>query len=155
MRGRTCITIWNCMRKCKKGMVLGALNPLFWRPKCVFGAIEMPRANRYFLPGYVWHITHRCHKREFLMKFSLDQHRWLQWLYEAKKRFGISILNYGVTSNHPQQKNNKNNKTRRPSTIRIGWKVLAIRPRLSKWGDRKEPRSWVYRDYRRIGSGDI
>ena len=98
MRGRTCITIWNCMRKCKKGMVLGALNPLFWRPKCVFGAIEMPRANRYFLPGYVWHITHRCHKREFLMKFSRDQHRWLQWLYEAKKRFGISILNYGVTS---------------------------------------------------------
>jgi REP element-mobilizing transposase RayT len=34
------------------------------------------------------------------MKFSRDQHRWLQWLYEAKKRFGISILNYGVTSNH-------------------------------------------------------
>ena len=28
----------------------------------------MPRANRYFLPGYVWHITHRCHKREFLLK---------------------------------------------------------------------------------------
>ncbi len=22
----------------------------------------MPRANRYFLPGHVWHITHRCHK---------------------------------------------------------------------------------------------
>jgi putative transposase len=21
----------------------------------------MPRANRYFLPGHVWHITHRCH----------------------------------------------------------------------------------------------
>jgi hypothetical protein len=20
----------------------------------------MPRANRYFLPGHVWHITHRC-----------------------------------------------------------------------------------------------
>ena len=22
----------------------------------------MPRANRHFLPGHVWHITHRCHK---------------------------------------------------------------------------------------------
>jgi len=30
----------------------------------------MPRANRYFLPGHVWHITHRCHKKEFLLKFS-------------------------------------------------------------------------------------
>ena len=24
----------------------------------------MPRANRHFLPGYVWHITHRCHQRK-------------------------------------------------------------------------------------------
>ena len=30
----------------------------------------MPRANRYFLPGHVWHITHRCHKKEFLLKFQ-------------------------------------------------------------------------------------
>jgi len=60
----------------------------------------MPRANRYFLPGYVWHITHRCHKREFLLKFIRDHRRWLQWLFEAKKRFEVSILNYAVTSNH-------------------------------------------------------
>ena len=58
----------------------------------------MPRANRYFLPGYVWHITHRCHKREFLLKFARDQRRWLQWIFEAKKRFGVTILNYSVTS---------------------------------------------------------
>ncbi|MBI5966355.1 MAG: transposase [Deltaproteobacteria bacterium] len=60
----------------------------------------MPRANRHYLPGYVWHITHRCHKREFLLKFARDQRRWLRWLFEAKKRFGTSILNYTVTSNH-------------------------------------------------------
>jgi putative transposase len=60
----------------------------------------MPRANRYFLPGYIWHITHRCHKGEFLLKFARDQRRWLQWVFEAKKRFGVSILNYSVTSNH-------------------------------------------------------
>ena len=29
----------------------------------------MPRANRHYIPGYVWHITHRCHKKEFLLKF--------------------------------------------------------------------------------------
>jgi len=23
----------------------------------------MARANRHFIPGYVWHLTHRCHKR--------------------------------------------------------------------------------------------
>ena len=27
----------------------------------------MPRANRYFIPGQIWHLTHRCHKREFLL----------------------------------------------------------------------------------------
>jgi putative transposase len=60
----------------------------------------MPRANRYYMPGYVWHITHRCHKKEFLLKFSRDRKRWLEWLFEAKKRYGIKILNYMVTSNH-------------------------------------------------------
>ena len=60
----------------------------------------MPRANRYFLPGYVWHITHRCHKKEFLLKFARDRRRWLHWLYEAKRRYGLCVLNYVVTSNH-------------------------------------------------------
>ena len=60
----------------------------------------MPRANRYFLPGYVWHITHRCHKKEFLLKFHKDRANWIRWLFEAKKRYGLSVLNYMVTSNH-------------------------------------------------------
>jgi putative transposase len=60
----------------------------------------MPRANRYFLSGYVWHITHRCHKKEFLMKFAKDRDRWRYWLYEARKRYGLCILNYIITSNH-------------------------------------------------------
>jgi len=60
----------------------------------------MARAKRHYIPGQIWHITHRCHKREFLLKFSKDRSRWLQWLYEAKKRYGLVILNYAVTSNH-------------------------------------------------------
>lgn len=60
----------------------------------------MPRANRHYIPGYVWHLTHRCHKKEFLLKFARDRRRWLYWLFEAKKRFGLSVLNYMVTSNH-------------------------------------------------------
>ncbi len=77
----------------------------------------MPRANRYFLPGYIWHIvalnhpglrdirtslfkTHRCHKQEFLLKFARDRQRWVHWLFEAKKRYGLCVLDYVVTSNH-------------------------------------------------------
>ena len=60
----------------------------------------MARANRHFIPGHVWHLTHRCHKREFLLKFRKDRTRWMQWLYEAKKRYGFVVLNYIVTSNH-------------------------------------------------------
>jgi putative transposase len=60
----------------------------------------MARANRHHIPNYVWHITHRCHKQEFLLKFSKDRQRWIHWLYEAKKRFGLCVLNYTVTSNH-------------------------------------------------------
>jgi putative transposase len=60
----------------------------------------MARAKRHYIPGYVWHITHRCHKREFLLKFAKDRHRYLQWLYQARKRYGLTILNYMVTSNH-------------------------------------------------------
>ncbi len=60
----------------------------------------MARAHRHFVPGQIYHITHRCHKREFLLKYAKDRHRWLQWLFEAKKRYGLVILNYTVTSNH-------------------------------------------------------
>ena len=60
----------------------------------------MPRASRYFMPGYVWHVTHRCHKKEFLLKFAKDRQRWRRWLFEARKRYGLCVLNYIVTSNH-------------------------------------------------------
>lgn len=44
----------------------------------------MARAKHY-LPGHIWHITHRCHKQEFLFKFARDQKRMLGWLFQAKK----------------------------------------------------------------------
>ncbi|EFK11578.1 conserved hypothetical protein [delta proteobacterium NaphS2] len=60
----------------------------------------MPRANRHYIPGHAWHITHRCHKKEFLLKFNKDKDRWLWWLFEAKKRYGACIFDYVITSNH-------------------------------------------------------
>lgn len=60
----------------------------------------MARANRHHIPGCIWHITHRCHKKEFLLKFAYDRARFVSWLREARKRFSLQILNYTVTSNH-------------------------------------------------------
>jgi putative transposase len=61
----------------------------------------MARAKRHYIPGHVWHITHRCHKRTFLLKFAKDRNRWIEWLYQAKKRYRhLSVLDYIVTSNH-------------------------------------------------------
>jgi len=60
----------------------------------------MPRANRHFADDHLWHITHRCHKREFLLKFARDRRCWLHWRFEAKKRYGLCVLNYVATSNH-------------------------------------------------------
>ncbi len=60
----------------------------------------MPRANRYHLPGHVWHITQRCHRKQFLLRFTRDRQAWIDWLYEARKRFGLCVLDYVVTSNH-------------------------------------------------------
>ena len=60
----------------------------------------MPRALRHFLSGHVWHITHRCHDRKFYLEQALYRKLWLDWLYEAKIRYNIPILNFTVTSNH-------------------------------------------------------
>jgi putative transposase len=60
----------------------------------------VPRANRYYLPGHVWHLTHRCHDRAHLLKAARDRERWLHWLYEARRRFGLCVLDYNATRNH-------------------------------------------------------
>ena len=60
----------------------------------------MARANRHYIPNQIWHITHRCHKREFLLKLKKDRLRWMQWLFEAKRSYGLTILNDTITSNH-------------------------------------------------------
>ena len=35
-----------------------------------------------------------------MLKFGRDRHLWRQWLFEAKRRYRLSVLNYIVTSNH-------------------------------------------------------
>jgi len=49
----------------------------------------MARANRHYIPGQIWHITHRCHERDFLLKLARDRRGWAKWLREAKGRYAL------------------------------------------------------------------
>lgn len=60
----------------------------------------MTRANRVYVPGHVWHLTQRCHQRDFLLGHREDRRRWLYWLRQARLRYGLCVLNYIVTRNH-------------------------------------------------------
>ena len=60
----------------------------------------MPRRNRYHLTGLIWHITHRCHNKEWLFANRWTRNRYRYWLFESRKRYHLSILNYVITSNH-------------------------------------------------------
>jgi REP element-mobilizing transposase RayT len=60
----------------------------------------MPRAHRHYLSAQYWHITHRCHEKSFLLRFPQDRRTYRHWLFDAKRRFGLCVLNFVVTSNH-------------------------------------------------------
>ena len=60
----------------------------------------MPRANRYILPSQLYHVTHRCHNRSFLLKFAKDRNDYRRLAIEMSKSFDVSVLNYCFTSNH-------------------------------------------------------
>jgi putative transposase len=60
----------------------------------------MPRANRYFVPGQVYHLTHRCHDRQFLFRFARERNLYRQALWRSLRETAVSVLSYCVTSNH-------------------------------------------------------
>jgi putative transposase len=60
----------------------------------------MPRHSRVILPGYTYHLTHRCHDREFLLRFQRDRNAYREWLREGAGRHGVPVLGYCITSNH-------------------------------------------------------
>lgn len=60
----------------------------------------MSRAKLYYVPGYVWHLTHRCHNKEYLLEQGCDKDNWMKWVCRAIMKYGLRILNYAVTSNH-------------------------------------------------------
>jgi putative transposase len=60
----------------------------------------MPRANRYFVPGKFYHLTHRCHNRKFLFKFIRDRNDYRQLLWSSVRNYPLTVFAYCVTSNH-------------------------------------------------------
>ena len=60
----------------------------------------MPRAIRHSLTDHLWHISHRCQKKQFLLKFMKERKKWLRRLYQARRRYRLCAQNCAATSNH-------------------------------------------------------
>lgn len=60
----------------------------------------MPKMHGHGIAGQVVNITQRCYQQQFLLNDDADRRRWLYWLFQARKLYGLSVLNYVVTSNH-------------------------------------------------------
>ena len=60
----------------------------------------MPRRKRGWVDNGCYHITHRCHNREFLFRYKKYRQFYLRHLFEMQKRYQIDVLDYIVTSNH-------------------------------------------------------
>lgn len=60
----------------------------------------MPRANRYILPGYTYHLTHRCHGRKFLLRCRTDRIEYWHRLRKNVRKHRISLFDFCITSNH-------------------------------------------------------
>jgi len=60
----------------------------------------MPRADRYMLEGYAYHLTHRCHNRDFLLGFARDRDAYREWLRVGARRYNVPVFAYAITCNH-------------------------------------------------------
>lgn len=60
----------------------------------------MPRSSQYLLEGYTYHLTQRCHNRQFLMRFARDRDVYREWLREGVKRHCVPVYGFCITGNH-------------------------------------------------------
>ena len=60
----------------------------------------MSRTARILLPEHIYHLTHRCHNGSFFLRFNSVRSKYRLRLWRAVRRFGITMLNYCITSNH-------------------------------------------------------
>jgi len=60
----------------------------------------MPRAHGLGINEGIFHLTHRCHNRQPLLKFARDRNAYRFKLREALREFEVALLDYCLTSNH-------------------------------------------------------
>ena len=93
----------------KMGLAHSALRTIFDRIFWLYqktgpGRVaNMPRANRLRAgsrEGGVYHVTHRCHNRAYLLKFKQDRDAYRARIREHVRPYDVSVLDYCITSNH-------------------------------------------------------
>ena len=57
----------------------------------------MGRANQFNSGGGIFHVTHRCHNRAFLLKFGRDRDAYRAILRQQLEEFEVWLLDYCVT----------------------------------------------------------
>lgn len=60
----------------------------------------MPRRRRNWERQACYHITHRCHNREFRFRHEKYRRMYRRYLFEATRLFRFRVLTWIVTSNH-------------------------------------------------------
>ena len=56
----------------------------------------MPHANRYVVPGAIYHVTHRCHDRAFLFRFARDRDTYRAMMRDRLERNPVAALGYCI-----------------------------------------------------------
>jgi len=60
----------------------------------------MPRASDYLLEGYTYHLTQRCHNRQFLLGSAMDRDVYREWMRQGVKRHGVPVYGFCLTHDH-------------------------------------------------------
>ena len=60
----------------------------------------MAKANRFFVRGHHYHLTHRCHNGEYLLRFDRDRKTYRDLLRQYCRRYEVPLIGYCLTSNH-------------------------------------------------------
>jgi putative transposase len=60
----------------------------------------MPRASRYLVEGYTYHLTHRCHDRRFHLRFKAERDAYREWLRVGAERYHVPVYGYCITNTH-------------------------------------------------------
>jgi putative transposase len=60
----------------------------------------MPRASRYLVEVYTYHLTHRCHDRRFHLRFKAERDAYREWLRIGAERYHVPVYGYCITHTH-------------------------------------------------------